>query len=228
MLAIALRQAARRGGHDLQAVTAAVILASRVHRNQRRSADGQPYLVHPLQVALLVCHWGGSQDDVITALLHDTAEDNPDGPRAILNHIADLFGDAVSQRVSAVTKNRGIANASDRAQDLLMRLCEALPQLGPGVAAIRLADRLHNTVTSNHFDAARLQRLLLDNQHTIKPVADQVCVPAVGQFLIDGPARWWRVSPSAFLPEMLALQPPWLPLWQHRRATAALPTCPSP
>ena len=49
LLAVALLRVARRQGHDVHRLLAAVLLACQVHRHQRRSADGQPYVVHPLQ-----------------------------------------------------------------------------------------------------------------------------------------------------------------------------------
>lgn len=67
LAAVALQRAARRSGIDTQRQLAAMLLACQVHRQQHRSADGQPYVVHPLQVALLVCRWGGSGDDVLAA-----------------------------------------------------------------------------------------------------------------------------------------------------------------
>jgi hypothetical protein len=86
LLAMALKRAAQQRGLDVRAITAAVVLAGHVHRHQRRSADGAPFLTHPLQVATLVCCWGGSTEDVVTAVLHDTAEDSLAGPQETLDH----------------------------------------------------------------------------------------------------------------------------------------------
>lgn len=80
LLAIALKHAAQQRSLDLATITAAVVLAMRVHRHERRSGDGTPFLTHPLQVATLVCRWGGSSSEVVTAVLHDAAEDSAVGP----------------------------------------------------------------------------------------------------------------------------------------------------
>lgn len=114
LFAVALQRDGRHRGMDTQRLLAAMLLACQGHRHQQRSADAQPYVVHPLQVALLVCRWGGTDDDVLAALLHDTAEDSSTGPRAMLNRVADLFGPPVAGRVAALTKDRGIANADAR------------------------------------------------------------------------------------------------------------------
>lgn len=214
--AIALKQAVIRHGHDAHTITAAVMLATQVHRHQRRSADGAPYLIHPLQVARLVCHWGGGQEDVVAAVLHDAVEDNPGGAAPMLAHIQGLFGRAVCLRVEALTKDNTLADRASRSQDLLARLLLAVASVGPGVAGIRLADRLHNSITSAHFDAPRLQRLRDDNTHCIAPLARRLGVPALAGFLQAGPPAWSQVLAAGFVPAMLALQPPWLP-----RASAA-------
>lgn len=212
LLAMALKHAARRHGHDLQRLTAAVVWAAQVHRRQQRSADGAPYLVHPLLVATLVCEWGGSAQDVLAAVLHDTAEDSADGPRAALNHIADVFGKLVSLRVSALTKHRGIPSDQGRWLDQSQRLDDAIAHLGKGVAAIRLADRLHNTVTAAHLPLHRQQRLRQQNQSCLQALARRLGAHGVAGFLAAGPAQWWPDGSAgdAFVPRMLALQPPWL------------------
>jgi (p)ppGpp synthase/HD superfamily hydrolase len=209
-LAVALRRDARRMGMDANRLQAAVLLACQVHRHQQRSADGQPYVVHPLWVAWLVCRWGGATDDVLAALLHDTAEDGIAGPRATLNHIADLFGQAVAGRVAALTKNHGIADAEARAADHTDRLRHAARAFGSGVLAIRLADRLHNAVTSAHFDADRLQRLHLHTQHQVVPLARELHLSGLVAFLSGPPAQWHAVPVAGFVTAMLALQRPWL------------------
>lgn len=209
-LAVALQRAARHRGIDTQRLLAAVLLACQVHRQQLRSADGQPYVVHPLQVALLVCRWGGGADDVLAAVLHDTAEDSLTGPRATLNHIVDLFGSPVAGRVAALTKDRGIADLETRSDDHARRLLQAAQSFGPGVLAIRLADRLHNGSTSAHFDTARLQRLQRHTQRYVVPLAQALRLPALAAFLDGSPACWHAAQAQRFVPAMLALQRPWL------------------
>lgn len=209
-MAIALRLAAQRRQLDLPAITAALMLAAQVHRHQRRSADGAPYLTHPLQVATLVCRWGGSSDEVITGLLHDTAEDSPRGPRATLNHIADMFSPAVSRRVAALTKNTALQDRRARAQDLMDRLHQAMQAHGQGTAAVRLADRLHNAVTASHLPPADLLRLQASTEDFIAPLARSLGLHGVADFLAGGPPAWAQVQPRRFQVAMLQLQEPWL------------------
>lgn len=227
LLAIALKQAVLKRGLDAAAITAAVMLAAQVHRHQRRSADGSPFLTHPLQVAALVCSWGGSTDDVVTAVLHDAAEDHLGGPREMLSHIEDLFSPRVSRCVAALTKNTTLQDRSQRMQDLMDRLDEAMASFGPGVAAVRLADRLHNVVTAGHLPGEQLARLQDNSQRFITPLARRLKLSAVVDFLAAGPQAWKLVQPTRFLVTMLQFQGPWLVDARTRRASRLTPMAPA-
>lgn len=210
LLAIALKNAARQRGLNVAAITAAVMLAAQVHRHQRRSADGAPYLTHPLQAATLVCGWGGSSSDVVTAVVHDAAEDAEGGPREMLGHITDFFGWTVGQCVSALTKNVTLADRSARSRDMMERLQQAMEQHGPGVAAVRIADRLHNVATSAHLEPGRIARLHDDTQAFITPLARRLGLARVADFFASGPKGWATADAGSFCGQMLALQGPWL------------------
>lgn len=209
LFAIALLRAAQHRGLNTDTLKAAVLTACLVHGQQQRSADGQPYVMHPLQVALLVCRWHAPEDDMLAAVLHDTAEDADVGPAEMLGALADLFGTGVAQRVSALTKNRLISCSEARSGDHVARLLEAAEDLGPGVLAIRLAGRLHNCITSAHFDAARLQRLQAHTLQHVVPLARRLQLPAVADFLSSPPSTWHSVPVLHFVPEMLRVQPAW-------------------
>ena len=76
---------------------AALLLAERVHHDQRRKGTGIPYIAHVMAVAALVLEHGGDEDEAIAALLHDAAEDA--GGEAMLAEIRAQFGDAVGDIV---------------------------------------------------------------------------------------------------------------------------------
>ena len=74
--------------------------AADYHRDQRRRS-GEPYINHPVEVALILCkdlHM--DEDTICAALLHDTVEDTP----ATLSQISSLFGETVAELVDGVTK----------------------------------------------------------------------------------------------------------------------------
>lgn len=75
----------------------ALILANRLHANQFRKGTNVPYLTHLLAVAAIVGETGGSEDQVIAALLHDAPEDQ--GGLEILELIRSKFGETVARIV---------------------------------------------------------------------------------------------------------------------------------
>ena len=94
---------------------AALVYASQLHNEHFRKATEIPYVTHLLGVASLVGEAGGSEDEVIAALLHDAVEDQ--GGQPTLERIRDLFGDEVAEIVLGCsdTEPRGRARQWQRA-----------------------------------------------------------------------------------------------------------------
>ena len=75
--------------------------AARVHRDQVRKGSSVPYVTHLLAVAAIVGENGGTEEEVIAALLHDAPEDR--GGEARLGEIRERFGDEVADIVAGNT-----------------------------------------------------------------------------------------------------------------------------
>ena len=84
---------------DLAVITAAYETASRAHQGQLRKS-GEPYITHPLAVAMILAELGLTPPTLAAALLHDTVEDTEYGLQALR---AD-FGDEIAMLVDGVTK----------------------------------------------------------------------------------------------------------------------------
>ena len=80
-------------------VEEAFLLASELHRGQKRKRSGIPYVFHLMAVASIVAEYGGDEDQVVAAFLHDAVED-AGGPRA-RETIRERFGDFVTEIVDA-------------------------------------------------------------------------------------------------------------------------------
>jgi len=80
---------------------AALVYAARLHRDQTRKGSGIPYVNHLLAVAAIVGENGGTEEEVVAALLHDAPEDH--GGRARLEEIRERFGDEVAEIVAGCT-----------------------------------------------------------------------------------------------------------------------------
>ena len=130
---------------DVTRVTRAAHLAARSHARQRRKGGDVPYINHPLEVAEMVAEAGGSEDEVVAALLHDVVEDS----EVTLDEIATAFGPEVARLVEAVTDD-------PEWQDLprperKRRQAAHVAGESAGVKRIKLADQ-----TSNIRDIVRL------------------------------------------------------------------------
>jgi (p)ppGpp synthase/HD superfamily hydrolase len=118
-------------------------LAAELHAGQVRKGTTIPYLSHLLAVASLVAEDGGDEDQVIAALLHDSAEDQ--GGAAVLARIAAELGDRVARIVrdcsdSLESAGKEKAPWRERKQTVL----DQLPHLPAESLTVIAADKLHN------------------------------------------------------------------------------------
>jgi len=129
-------------GNVSEKVKKAYLLASKSHEGQFRKS-GEPYFSHCLAVfKILRDEWGIDQEEyLIAALLHDVVEDT----NITLHELRMEFGDNVAELVEGVTK---LSEGSDK--DTLAKVLEKT-YLNPGVAIVKLADRLHNMRTLEHM-----------------------------------------------------------------------------
>ena len=84
---------------DLDIIKKAYVYSARVHQGQLRKS-GEPYLVHPLEVAGILAELKLDEASIVTGLLHDTIEDT----LATSAELSELFGEEVCQLVDGVTK----------------------------------------------------------------------------------------------------------------------------
>ncbi len=128
--------------HELgQRFEQALSLAIQVHANQRRKDSGAPYIAHVLGVTALVLEDGGSEDEAIAALLHDSAEDQ--GGEEMLATIRAKFGEKIAAIVDECSDTLEMPKPpwQARKQNHLARLEHASPE------AIRVmaADKVYNS-----------------------------------------------------------------------------------
>jgi len=98
-------------------VEKAKIFATKAHKGQVRKYTGEPYIVHPIEVAEIVARHNGSQEMIAAALLHDVVEDTS----TTIEDIRSKFGNAVAMLVDDLTDvskpedgNRAVRKAMDR------------------------------------------------------------------------------------------------------------------
>jgi len=153
-----LRPKLKKGDREL--LRTAFEMAANAHKTMRRKS-GEPYILHPIAVALIcVDEIGLGVRSTICALLHDTVEDTD----IALDDIKSEFGNEIAKIVDGLTKISTImdANSSQQAENfkkILLTLTD-----DPRVILIKLADRLHNMRT---LDAMKQEKQLKIASETI-------------------------------------------------------------
>jgi len=169
-------------GLDEQVLGKAIEYAVKAHTNQTR-ASGEPYVTHPLEVALLVTGLGGSSDMVACALLHDTVEDTG----ATIEDIGEIFGKKIKSLVDGCTKvskvHPGVRDMDSEAATL-RKLFVSLAE-DPRVVVIKICDRLHNMRTIDYLPEEKQKRIALETLAIHAPLAARIGLRALKSELED-------------------------------------------
>ncbi len=131
-------------------IISALALASEIHKNDVRKS-GEPYIQHCIVVAEILFQWGADEEEIIAGLLHDAVEDHPE--TISLEKIRQEYGERTSHLVDGVTKIKSVSEKEGDFLALIKVTRETLYE--PGIAKIKLADRLHNMLTRGPFSPER-------------------------------------------------------------------------
>ena len=164
------RMQANRPADDLELVKKAYDYSLRVHTGQSR-ASGEPYLVHPLEVALVLAEMKMDPVAVSAGLLHDSVEDTS----VTIVDIRKEFGEQVAHIVEGVTKISKIDFATkeeQQAENLRKMMLAMVDDIR--VVMIKLADRLHNMRTLEHLPPDRQQKIAKETLEIYGPIAHRL------------------------------------------------------
>jgi GTP pyrophosphokinase len=155
---------------DLALLQRAYVFAAKVHEGQQR-LSGEPYLVHPLEVAGILAELRLDQATVAAGLLHDTLEDT----LTTLGEIRRLFGDEVAFLVEGLTKIAKIefTSARERQAENFRKMLIAMSK-DIRILLIKLADRLHNMRTLEHVDEDARRRIAQETMEIYAPLAHRL------------------------------------------------------
>ena len=159
-----------RPGDDLEIVRKAYDFSQKHHAGQTR-ASGEPYLVHPLQVALVLAEMKMDPVAIAAGLLHDSVEDTS----VTIVDIRKEFGEQVAHIVEGVTKISQIDFATreeQQAENLRKMMLAMIDDIR--VILIKLADRLHNMRTLEHLQPDRQQKIAKETLEIYGPIAHRL------------------------------------------------------
>src|SRR5450631_1371274 len=166
-----LRQVqANRPSEDVSLIRKAWEFCVSHHFGQIR-ASGEPYIIHPLEVAEVLAEMKLDATAIAAALLHDAVEDTP----ATSDEIEAGFGDKVAHIVEGVTKIDKIqfANREDRQAENVRKMLLAMVT-DVRVVLIKLADRLHNMRTLEHLQPERREAIARETLDIYAPLAHRL------------------------------------------------------
>ena len=164
------RMRATRPNDDLGLIRKAYEYSQKHHAGQSR-ASGEPYLVHPLEVALVLSEMKMDPVAIVAGLLHDSVEDTS----VTIVDIRKEFGEEVAHIVEGVTKISAIDFASreeQQAENLRKTVLAMVDDIR--VVLIKLADRLHNMRTLEHLPIERQQKIAQETLDIYAPIAHRL------------------------------------------------------
>jgi GTP diphosphokinase / guanosine-3',5'-bis(diphosphate) 3'-diphosphatase len=155
---------------DIESLRRAYVFSALAHKGQTRRS-GQPYLVHPLEVAYFLADLRLDPAAIIAGLLHDVVEDT----LTTVDRIRELFGPEVAHLVEGVTKIGAIpfsTSAERQAESFRKMLLAMVDDIR--VVLVKLADRLHNMRTLAAMPDDRRQRIAQETLDIYAPIANRL------------------------------------------------------
>ena len=166
---------------ELANVRKAYTLADQAHEGQKR-LSGEPYIMHPLNVALILSKLGMDDASVIAAILHDTVEDT----KMTYNDVKAAFGQTVADLVEGVTKIGKVplqTKEEQQAENIRKMLLAMSRDIR--VIIIKLADRLHNMRTLMFKPEQRRREIALETIEIYAPIAHRLGIRPIKEELED-------------------------------------------
>ncbi|MEO7190558.1 MAG: bifunctional (p)ppGpp synthetase/guanosine-3',5'-bis(diphosphate) 3'-pyrophosphohydrolase [Vicinamibacterales bacterium] len=194
---------------DLELLRRAYVFSAYEHKGQVRRS-GEPYLVHPLEVADILADMRLDVAALAAGLLHDIVEDTPN----TIEKVRELFGEQVAHVVEGVTKLSSLqfASSEERQAESFRKMLMAMVD-DIRVILVKLADRLHNMRTLHHLPEERRTRIAQETRDIYAPIANRLGMSKIKNELEELAFR--HLEPASYQALRLAVE-------RKRRATEGL------
>ena len=170
-----------RRDDDWDFVRRAFFLAKEAHKGVRRRS-GEPYIIHPIEVALIaVREIGLGKKSVVAALLHDVVEDT----EYTVEDISRIFSPKIASMVDGLTKMAGVFNTDTSEQAEYFRKVLLTLSDDVRVIIIKIADRLHNMRTLGAMPHNKQIKITSETIYLFVPLAYRLGLHAIKSELED-------------------------------------------
>lgn len=166
---------------DQAGILHAVAWAESLHKDQKR-ASGEPYIIHPIQVAAILAELKMDKSTVIAGLLHDVLEDTDTNSE----QLTEKFGAEVESLVDGVTKIHILHAKTKSVQEAetIRKMFFAMIK-DIRVIMIKLADKVHNMSTLQHLPETKVKRIATECLDIYAPLAGRLGISSVKNQLED-------------------------------------------
>ncbi len=187
-------------GADLSLIEKAYVYSAKVHQGQIR-LSGEPYLIHPLEVAAILADMKMDIATVTAGLLHDTVEDT----YATFDEIKELFGPEVGSLVDGLTKisKMTLATHEEQQSENFRKMLLAMAK-DIRIVIIKLADRLHNMRTLEHLPPESQIKIAQETLDIYAPIANRLGIDRIKTELEDLSLRFLHPDEYRKLAEAVA------------------------
>ncbi len=188
---------------DIRMIENAYMVAKEAHEGQKRKS-GEPYIIHPLCVAIILADLELDKETIVAGILHDAVEDTI----MTTEEIAQQFGGEVALLVDGVTKLGQLSYSADKVEVQAENLRKMFLAMAKDIRVIliKLADRLHNMRTLQYMLPHKQQEKARETMDIYAPIAMRLGISKIKVELDDLSLKYLKPDVYYDLVDKIALR----------------------